>query len=98
MKNNEKTNSFSLSTLVIALSGAPFWGILTSYMIHISKTASLISMLIGFVLSLILSLIFLKFFGNVEKFILATMITANQMMNILNGEINFIVKKFVAKI
>ena len=54
MKNNEKTNSFSLSTLVIALSGAPFWGILTSYMIHISKTASLISMLIGFVLSLIL--------------------------------------------
>ena len=39
MKNNEKTNSFSLSTLVIALSGAPFWGILTSYMIHISKTA-----------------------------------------------------------
>lgn len=64
MKNNEKINSFSLSTLVIALSGAPFWGILTSYMIHISKTASLISMLIGFVLSLILSLIFLKFFDS----------------------------------
>ena len=35
MKNkNEKVNSFSLSILVITLSGAPFWGILTSYLLE----------------------------------------------------------------
>ena len=64
MIKNEKINSFSLSTLIIALSGAPFWGILTSYMIHNSSKASLISMIIGFILSLILSFIFLKFFDS----------------------------------
>lgn len=64
MINNEKINSFSLSTLVIALSGAPFWGILTSYMIYKSKIATLVSMLIGFILSLILSFVFLKFFDS----------------------------------
>ncbi len=64
MKRNENINSFSLSTLVIALSGAPFWGILTSYMIHTSKVASLISMTLGFVFSLLLSIIFLKFFDS----------------------------------
>ena len=38
MKNkNEKVNSFSLSILVITLSGAPFWGILTSYLLYNSK-------------------------------------------------------------
>ena len=64
MIKNEKINSFSLSTLIIALSSAPFWGILTSYMIHNSSKASLISMIIGFILSLILSFIFLKFFDS----------------------------------
>ena len=45
MIKNDKINSFSLSTLIIALSGAPFWGILTSYMIHNSSKASLVQQL-----------------------------------------------------
>lgn len=62
MKNkNEKVNSFSLSILVITLSGAPFWGILTSYLLYNSKEATPISMLIGYFLGLIISKIFLSF-------------------------------------
>ena len=62
MKNkNEKVNSFSLSVLVITLSGAPFWGILTSYLLYNSKEATPISMIIGYFLGLIISKIFLSF-------------------------------------
>ena len=61
MKNKQKINSFSLSTLVITLSGAPFWGILTSYLLYNSKECTPISMIIGYFLGLIISKIFLSF-------------------------------------
>ena len=62
MKNkNEKVNSFYLSILVITLSGAPFWGILTSYLLYNSKEATPISMIIGYFLGLIISKVFLSF-------------------------------------
>lgn len=53
--SKEKINSFSLSTLVITLSGAPFWGILTSYLLYNSKEATPISMIIGYFLGLLIS-------------------------------------------
>ena len=54
-ESNEKINSFSLSTLVITLSGAPFWGILTSYLLYNSREATPISMIIGYILGLLIS-------------------------------------------
>lgn len=60
-KTNEKVNSFSLSVLVITLSGAPFWGILTSYILYNSKEATPVSMIIGYILGLIISKVFLSF-------------------------------------
>ena len=57
----QKINSFSVATLVVCSSGAPFWGILTSYILYTSKNASLISLLLGFVLSLIISFLIIKF-------------------------------------
>lgn len=54
-ESNEKINSFSLSTLVITLSGAPFWGILTSYLLYNSREATPISMIIGYLLGLLIS-------------------------------------------
>ena len=53
--NNEKINSFSLFTIVVSLCSAPFYGILSSYIINKSLTASCISLLIGFIFSLIIS-------------------------------------------
>lgn len=63
MKKNNKINSFSLSTLVVALSGAPFWGILTSYIFKLNGVYIIFSMPICFILSLLISKIFLKFFN-----------------------------------
>lgn len=62
----EKINSFSLSTILVALSGAPFWGILSSYLVHTSKTNIIISITIGYILSIILSKIILRFFETEE--------------------------------
>ena len=60
---NEKINSLGLSSLIISLSGASFWGILTSFMLSKSKTSTIISMPIGFILGLIISKILLSFYG-----------------------------------
>lgn len=59
---NEKINSIGLSSLIISLSGASFWGILTSFMLSKSKTSIIISMPIGFILGLIISKIILTFY------------------------------------
>ncbi len=64
MRNkNEKINSLGLSTLILSLSGSTFWGILTSYMLSKSRNATIISMLIGFLLGLIISKILLSFYN-----------------------------------
>lgn len=58
-----KINSISLSTLVVALSGAPFWGIISSYLFNYSKNSIFISMIIGFIIGLVIVKIFLLYFN-----------------------------------
>lgn len=60
---NEKINSLGLSSLIISLSGSSFWGILTSFMLSKSKTSTIISMPIGFIIGLIISKILLSFYS-----------------------------------
>ena len=57
----EKINSFSLCTLLLSLSASSFYGVFSSYLINKSKNASLISLIIGFLLSIIISKVFLTF-------------------------------------
>ena len=63
MNQPEKVNSFSMSTLVVASSGVSLWGILGAFLFHTSGNATLLSMTIGFILSLIIVYIYLKFFN-----------------------------------
>jgi len=65
--NKEKVNCFGFLTLIVALSGAAFYGVFSSYMISYAKTASIISMVIGFVISLIISKILITFFKQKEN-------------------------------
>ena len=65
--NKEKVNCFGFLTLIVALSGAAFYGVFSSYMIYYAKTASIISMLIGFVISLIISKIILSLYKEKEN-------------------------------
>jgi len=58
----EKTNSITFASLVVSLSGAPTWGIVSSYMLHSVKNITVLSMLIGFVLGLIVIKVYLKYF------------------------------------
>ncbi len=66
MEYKEKINSFSMTTIIISLCCATFYGVFSSYIINTAKSASLISISIGFVLSLIISYIILKFFKNAK--------------------------------
>ena len=61
-EKDEKINSFGLSTMILALTSSPFYGAFSAYIINYSKTSSLISILIGFVISLIISYIVLLSF------------------------------------
>ena len=62
MKKDEMINSFGLCTNVIALSGASFYGIYSSYILNTAKTSTLIAMILGYLLSAIFTTIILKFF------------------------------------
>ncbi len=59
---NEKINSFGLSSLICSLCSAPFYGIFSSYTLHSSRNATPISLIIGFVISIIISYFILQFF------------------------------------
>lgn len=59
----QKINSFSLTTLLVANTGAPYWGILASYLFYKTKNAALLSMIIGFILSLIITKAYLILFN-----------------------------------
>lgn len=63
----EKINSFSITTLLISLCTASFYGVFSSYIVNTSKTSSLLSIPIGFIISLIISKIFLTFFNKKEE-------------------------------
>lgn len=58
----EKINSFGACALLVSLSCASFYGIFSSYIINKAKTSSIISIIIGFIISIFLSKIILKSF------------------------------------
>ncbi len=64
---NEKINSFILSTILISLCCSTFYGIFSSYIINNSKNDSLISIIIGYILSLIVAKLFLSFYKKKEE-------------------------------
>jgi len=64
---NEKINSFSITTLLLSLCCATFYGVFSSYIINNSKNSSLISITIGFIISLLLSKLLLIFFNKKEE-------------------------------
>ncbi len=85
MKKEEKINSFGLCTNVIALSGASFYGIYSSYILNTAKTSTLIAMIIGYLLSTIFTTIILKFFKAKPELSLA------QKMKYIYNKSSFIV-------
>ena len=67
MNYNEKINSFSYSTIILHLCTSSFYGIFSSYIISKTKNSSLISLLIGFFISLLISSIILKYINSNEE-------------------------------
>ena len=62
----EKINSFSLSTIIFQINLAVQFGIINSYLLNTSKNTTPLSLLIGFIISILLSLIPLKIFNTKE--------------------------------
>lgn len=61
MNYNEKINSFSISTIILSLCTSCFYGIFSSYIINKTNNTSLLSITIGFIISLLISFIIYKF-------------------------------------
>ena len=59
---NEKINSKCLFTSIISLSGASFYSVYSSYLLKTSLTDSIISMILGYLISLIFLKIIFNFF------------------------------------
>ena len=59
----EKINSFGLFTIIISITSSSFYGIYSAYIIHLTNTASLLSMVLGLIFGLLFSKIFLKLFN-----------------------------------
>ena len=64
---NEKINSFSYSTLIVSLCCATFYGIFSSYIVNKANNSSLISIFIGYIISLIFAKVILMFFNKKEE-------------------------------
>ncbi len=78
MKNN-KINSFGFSTLLLSLSSSAFYGTFSSYIIYKTKTDSFLTIIIGFIISLLLSKMVLHLFN---KYPNKTYIDRNKPNNI----------------
>lgn len=61
--NKERINNFGIYTIVLSLCNSAFYGAFSSYILYKTKTDSFISIIIGFVISLILSKIILYLFN-----------------------------------
>ena len=61
--NNEKINSFSISTIIISLCSSAFYGTFSSYVISKVKTDAFICIIIGFIISIFFSKIILYIFN-----------------------------------
>ena len=59
----EKVNSFGLSTMICALCCSSFYGVFSSYIIHETLNSCIISILIGYLLSLVISKLILNLFN-----------------------------------
>lgn len=72
-----KVNSKSYGTLIVHLSGASSFGIISSYLFNTAKNSLIYSVICGFILSIILSLVNISFFNKCsdksinEKFTIA---------------------------
>ena len=80
MSQDNKINCFGLFTIIVSLTSSAFYGIYSSYIIHISKSTSLFSMLIGLILGLLFSKLFIYYFKSKKSksnilFILCTLLT-----------------------
>ena len=62
MNSDEKMNSFAFSTIILSLCTSSFYGIFSSYIIKKTNNSSLLSIIIGFFISLIISFIIYRFF------------------------------------
>ena len=58
-----KINNLSVCAMFIFLTGCSYFGIATSYILNVSKTTTLISMVIGFFIGLIYLVVILKFYN-----------------------------------
>lgn len=61
--SENKINSVGLSSFIYPLSCATFYGTFSSYMLSISKTVTLLSLILGYFFSLIISFLILKLFN-----------------------------------
>ncbi len=61
--NNEKVNCFGVSTLILSLCNSAFYGTFSSYILYKTKTDSFLTIIIGFIISLLLSKIILHLFN-----------------------------------
>jgi len=59
---NEKINSIGLFTMINSLTSASLYGIFSSYLLGTAENASFISVIIGFLISLVIAKIILSFF------------------------------------
>lgn len=59
----EKVNCFGISTLVLSLCNSAFYGTFSSYIMYKTKTDSFLTIIIGFIISLLLSKIILHLFN-----------------------------------
>lgn len=59
---NEKVNSFAVGSFIVCLSGSSFYGLVGSYIISKTNTSFFISMIIGYLISLIFSSLIFKYF------------------------------------
>ena len=63
----EHINNFGLSTMIISICNSVFYGTFSSYILTVTKTDSLLSIIIGFIISLLLSKILVTLFDRYEN-------------------------------
>lgn len=85
----QKTNSLSLCTLVVGLSGASFWGIVSAFLFKTAKNQVIISMIIGFLLSLIIVKTYLSFFNK------STFLNLYEKMKIIYGKFSIVINTII---
>lgn len=66
--SDKKINCLSLFSMIVSLCISSFYGITSSYLLNMSKTSILISMLLGYILSLLFSLVVYNFFKYKENY------------------------------